>query len=50
MLFGVACRKAEPRATAADPYQAQRIRALTHDTDLKQKGSADLSRVRIEDR
>lgn len=34
-LLLVGCQKAELRSSPAKPYEAQRIRTLTHDEDLK---------------
>jgi hypothetical protein len=43
--FGGGCQKAEPRSTADRPYEAERIKTLTHDVDLqapKATGPANL--------
>ncbi|MBO9542243.1 hypothetical protein J7643_16765 [bacterium] len=48
-LLAAGCQKAEPRSTASDPYQAQRLRTLTHDTDLAgdRKAPGDLSSLQL---
>lgn len=37
LLLIVGCEKATPRSTADKPYEAERIRTLTHDEDLKHR-------------
>ena len=47
-LVLAACQKPEPRSSEAKPYEAQRIRTLTHDEDLQNRrepNSADLSAI-----
>lgn len=44
------CQKAELQSTPSDPYQAQRLRTLTHDTDLAgdRKAPGDLSSLQLQ--
>ncbi len=45
LLVTAGCQKAEPQSTPARRYEAERIKTLTHDTDLiapKANGAADL--------
>ncbi|HEY9899520.1 MAG TPA: hypothetical protein V6D00_10090 [Pantanalinema sp.] len=43
------CQKAKLESTPSDPYQAQRLRTLTHDTDLAgdRKAPGDLSSLQL---
>lgn len=48
LLLAAGCQKAEPRSTSGRPYEAERIKTLTHDTDLlapKTAGEVDLRSV-----
>ena len=48
LLIAAGCQKTEPRSTSGRPYEAERIKTLTHDTDLvapKSTGPADLRSV-----
>ena len=45
LLVAAGCQKAEPQSTTSRPYEAERLKTLTHDTDLvapKDTGPADL--------
>lgn len=45
LLLAAGCQKAEPQSTSGRPYEAERIKTLTHDTDLvapKAAGEVDL--------
>lgn len=45
LLLAAGCEKAKPQSSAGRPYEAERIKTLTHDTDLlapKAAGAADL--------
>ncbi len=48
LLVAAGCQKADPKATSGRPYEAERIKTLTHDTDLvapKAAGDVDLRTV-----
>jgi len=34
LLLAAGCQKTEPQSTSGRPYEAERIKTLTHDTDL----------------
>lgn len=40
-----ACQKATPQGNAARPHEAERIRTLTHDTDLATPRTPDWSQL-----
>jgi len=45
-LLLTACQKAAPQSNASHPYEAERIRTLTHDEDLaKSKQAPDWSKL-----
>ncbi|MNY71770.1 hypothetical protein D3C86_2101920 [compost metagenome] len=48
-MLAAGCQKAVPRSTASDPYRAERLRTLTHDTDLAgdRKAPGDLSSLQL---
>lgn len=49
-ILATGCQKADPRSTASDPYQAERLRTLTHDTDLAgdREAPGDLSNLQLD--
>lgn len=49
-ILATGCQKSEPRSTATDPYQAQRLKTLTHDTDLAgdREAPGDLSNLQLD--
>lgn len=46
ILLAAGCEKATPRSTADKPYEAERIRTLTHDEDLKKGKGSDPANLR----
>jgi hypothetical protein len=42
LLVAAGCQKAEPQSSTSRPYEAERLKTLTHDTDLiAPKGSSE---------